>query len=182
MHDAIIVGAGHNALTAAFYLAKAGLKPLVLERRAEIGGGALTTEIHPGFRCPTLSHEILLHEAVAAEMDLRRHGVEFLAPAVRVCAPALSGRALVISDDAAQTANGLGDVSTHDADAYPRFRDALTRMASVLATILTDAPPDIDDPSARDLWGLLKTGRAFRALGRRDEFRFLRWLPMPIAD
>src|SRR5215510_8782795 len=116
MHDAIIVGAGHNALTAAFYLAKAGLKTLVLERRAEVGGGALTTEIHPGFRCPTLSHEILLHEQIAAEMDLRRHGVEYLAPSVRVCAPARRGPALVISDDTGQTAHGLGELSPRDAD------------------------------------------------------------------
>ena len=182
MHDAIIVGAGHNALTVAFYLAKAGLKTLVLERRAEVGGGALTTEIHPGFRCPTLSHEILLHERVATEMDLRRHGVEFLTPAVRVCAPSRKGPALVISDDLSQTAQSLEARSTKDADAYPRFRQALDRMASVLATTFSEPPPDIDHPSARDVWGLLKTGRAFRALGRRDEYRLLRWLPMPVAD
>src|SRR5690349_17234365 len=178
MHDAIIVGAGHNALTAAFYLARAGHRPLVLERRAEVGGGALTTEIHPGFRCPTLSHEILLHEEIAADMNLRRRGVEFLAPDVRVCAPALRGPAIAIFDDAARTADALRAVSARDADAYPKFREAFDGLASVLATTFNSSPPDINDPSARDLWGLLKAGRAFRALGRRNEFRLLRWLPM----
>jgi phytoene dehydrogenase-like protein len=182
MHRAIIVGAGHNALTAAFYLAKAGLEPLVLERRAEVGGGALTTEIHPGFRCPTLTHEVLLHQQIAADMDLQRHGLERIEPRVRVCAPSLKSPALVITNDAAQTAQDIGALSSNDAAAYPRFREAVDRAASVIATTLTAAPPGIDDPNAGDLWQLLKTGRAFRALGRRDEHRLLRWLPMPVAD
>jgi phytoene dehydrogenase-like protein len=182
MHHAIIVGAGHNALTAAFYLAKAGIKPLVLERRAEVGGGALTTEIHPGFHCPTLTHEVLLHHQIAADMNLQRHGLELLAPRVRVCSPSRKGPALVITDDAAQTAQSIATASSKDASAYPRFRDAIDRAASVIATTFTAAPPGIDDPQALDLWRLLKTGRAFRALGRRGEHRLLRWLPMPVAD
>jgi phytoene dehydrogenase-like protein len=182
MHDAIIVGAGHNALAAAFYLAKAGRKPLVLERRAEVGGGALTTEIHPGFQCPTLSHEVLLHASIASDMKLSRHGVEFLTPAARVCAPSPKGRPIVLWNDAARTSTALRDLSWKDADAYPRFRSAVDRIAAVLATTFSVPPPEIDAPSASDLWNLLKTGRAFRALGRQDEFRFLRWLPMPIAD
>ena len=91
MHHAIIVGAGHNALTAAFYLAKAGITPLVLERRAEIGGGAVTSELHPGFHAPTLSHEVLLHQQIASDMNLQRHGLELLAPQARVCAPSRKG-------------------------------------------------------------------------------------------
>ena len=70
MHDAIIIGAGHNALVAAFYLAKAGRRPLVLEKQDHVGGGAVTTEIHPGFRCPSLSHEILLDKQIVDELDL----------------------------------------------------------------------------------------------------------------
>lgn len=182
MHDAVIVGAGHNALAAAFYLAKAGLKPLVLERRNEIGGGALTTEMHPGFHCPTLSHEVLLHERIVSEMNLPQHGLALLPSTVRVCAPSRTGPALVVSDDAALTAQSLRGRSLHDADAYPRFRDAIDRVAAVLATAFASPAPRIDDPSVPDLWGLLKTGRAFRALGRRDEQRFMRWLPMPVAD
>lgn len=182
MHQAIIVGAGHNALTAAFYLAKAGLKPLVLERRAEVGGGAVTTEIHAGFHCPSLTHEVLLQRQIVADMNLERHGLQLLAPRVRVCAPSRKGPALVITDDTAQTAQAIGALSSTDAAAYPRFREAIDHVASVIATTFTTEPPDIDHPNARDLWQLLKTGQAFRALGRRDEHRLVRWLPMPVAD
>lgn len=182
MHDAIIIGAGHNALAAAFYLARAGRKPLVLERRREVGGGALTTELHPGFHCPTLSHEVLLHEHIAADMRLKQHGVEFLTSAVRVCAPSQKGAPLVLWNDNARTWTALRELSPKDADAYPPFRDAVDRMATVLSTTFSVPPPEIDTPSATDLWNLLKTGRAFRSLERLDEFRFLRWLPMPIAD
>jgi len=182
MHQAIIVGAGHNALTAAFYLAKAGLKPLVLERRAEVGGGAVTTEIHPGYHCPALTHEILLQREIVADMNLERRGLQLLAPRARVCAPSRKGPALVITDDAAQTAQAIDALSAKDAAAYPRFREAVDRVASVIATTFTTEPPDIDHPNARDLWQLLKTGQAFRALGRRDEHRLVRWLPMPVAD
>ena len=78
MKTAVVIGAGHNGLTAAFYLAKAGIKPIVLEARSEVGGGAITAEIHPGFRCPALSHEVLLQQRIVREMDLARHGLDLL--------------------------------------------------------------------------------------------------------
>jgi glycine/D-amino acid oxidase-like deaminating enzyme len=70
MTQVVIIGGGHNGLVAAFYLAKAGLKPLVLEGSARIGGGAITTEISPGFHCPTLSHEVLIHDQIVTDMEL----------------------------------------------------------------------------------------------------------------
>src|SRR5688572_6171551 len=100
MSDVLIVGGGHNGLVAAFYLAKAGLKPLVLERNATVGGGAITGELHTGFRCPTLTHSTgLLWNDIAHDMDLRRHGVEFLPSDVQVFAPDLDGRALILYND-----------------------------------------------------------------------------------
>ena len=105
----IIIGGGHNGLAAAFYLAKAGVKPLVLERSTQIGGGAITSEISPGFRCPTLSHEIFLHDRIFADMDLRRHGVELIAPDADVCAVSLDGPPLVLWNHShhERTAEGL---------------------------------------------------------------------------
>ena len=182
MTDTVIIGAGHNALVAAFYLAKAGRRPLVLERRSVVGGGAITTEIHPGFRCPTLSHEVLLDEQIVRDMDLTKRGVEFIPTSALVCAPATDGRALVLYEDVKRSAEALRALGARDADAYPQYRAAVDRVASVVGSTFDSPPPDIDNPSPLDIWNLLKTGRRFRALGKRDEYRLLRWLTMPVAD
>ena len=182
MTNVVIIGGGHNGLAAAFYLAKAGHKPLVLERSDEVGGGAITTEFAPGFRGPALSHEVLLHEQIAREMDLQRHGLELLSPAAQVCAISSDGAPLVLWNDDARSAEGLRSRSPRDADAYPRFRDAIDRAAKMLAVALTSPPPDIDGPSAGDVWQMLKAGREFRALGTRGGHQLLRWIPMPVAD
>jgi len=181
MHDVIIVGGGHNALAAAFYLAKSGRRPLVLERQPFVGGGAITTEIHPGFMCPRLSHELLLEERIVRDMDLPRR-VEFIPSPALVCAPAPDGPALVLYEDVARTAESLRPFSASDKEAYPRFREAIDRIASVIGSTFDSPPPDIDEPSVGDIWSLLQAGRRFRSLGRRDRFSLLRWLPMPVAD
>ena len=182
MSGTIIIGGGHNGLAAAFYLAEAGLKPLVLESRPTIGGGAITSEIHPGFHGPRLSHEVLLQDQIVRDMALVRHGAEFLDTSARVCAIATDGRSLVLRNNAQLTAEGLRRWSSRDADAYPKFCDAIDDVASVLASTFGSPPPDLDAPRAGDIWNLLKTGRAFRLLDRRDEHRLLRWLSMPVAD
>ena len=182
MSTTVIIGAGHNGLTAAFYLARAGLRPLVLEARDAVGGGAITGELNPGFRCPTLAHHTPVWADVVRDMDLRRHGLEFLTPPVDLFAPDAGGRAVIHYDDARRTAEAMQAISAKDARAYPAYREAMDRVSAVLASLCTRPPPDIDRPSARDLWALLGTGRRFRALGRRDGYRLLRWAPMPVAD
>jgi phytoene dehydrogenase-like protein len=181
MTEVIVIGGGHNGLAAAFYLAKAGFKPIVLEGREQIGGGAVTATLHPGFLCPALTHNVMLHDRIVRDMDLPRHGVEYLTPTTQVFAPAAGG-GLVIHDDVAQTVASLRQISDHDADRYAAFRAAVKNVASVIATALESPPPRIDAPGTTDLWNLLKTGRAFRALGPRDGHRLLRWLAMPVAD
>jgi len=183
MHDIIIIGAGHNGLVAAFYLAKAGLKPLVLERRGTVGGGAITAEIHPGFRGPTLTHSTgLLWNEVARDMELQRHGVEFLQSDAQVFAPAADGRALVLDNDVARSADAIRGFSAKDADAYPAYRASMTRISSVVASVFAATPPSIDSPTMGELWNLVGTGRQFRALGKKDGYRLLRWGPMAVAD
>ena len=182
MNGPVIIGGGHNGLVAAYYLAKAGLKPVVLERREAIGGGAVTSELYPGFRCPTLTHHTCVHADVVRDLDLAHHGVEFLSSPVEVFAPGRDGASLVLGRDWSKPSDTLRRLSAKDADAYPAYRATLERLSAVLAPILTNPPPDIDRPGARDLWGLLSTGRRFRALGKRDAYRLLRWAPMPVAD
>lgn len=147
-----------------------------------MGGGALTRELYPGFLCPALSHDVLLWRDVVEEMGLDGHGLQRLTPAAEMCALDRAGRALVLYDDAERSAAEIRAFSEEDAKAFPAFRTALTRVAAVLGSLFTSPPPDIDSPGARDLWHLLGTARTFRALGRRDAYRLLRWGPMPAAD
>src|SRR5258706_7530594 len=169
MTPVIIIGAGHNGLAAAFYLARAGLKPLVLERRGIVGGGAVTEEIAPGFRCPTLSHDTAtIRRDIVQEMGLEAHGATFLPPGPRTCVPDQEGRSFCLFDDPVRSASSIARVSARDAEAYAAFAPALSAMAGVLASLFASAPPDIEAPTAADLWNLLAAGRGFRALGRRD--------------
>lgn len=179
MHT-IIIGSGHNALTAAFYLAKAGLKPLVLERRPVVGGAAVTEEFAPGFRGPTLAHATgPLRASVVHDLGLR---VEFVRPETRLVTLTQDGRALAFSTDEARTVDSIRSFSPADAAKYPEFQRTLGRLGGFLSGLLESTPPSLDTPAAGEVWDLLRIGRRFRRLGKADGFRLLRWLPMAVAD
>lgn len=183
MHDIIVIGGGHNGLVAACYLAKAGLKALVLERREQVGGGAITEEIHPGFRCPTLAHATgPFSQKVIADLDLARSGLEFIKPAARLTVLNPNGPSPTIYEDAARTADSLKPISPADAASYPDFVTSFARIGRVLAPLLSMTPPTIEKPAAGELWNLGKLGLSFRGLGKQDAFRLLRWGPMAVAD
>src|SRR3974390_604845 len=96
-HDAIILGVGHNGLVAAFHLAKAGFKPLVLERRPVVGGCAITEEFHPGFRCSRLAHSAgPIRSDIVADMNLVKHGLKVHSPDVRVLSLSPNGKPLIL--------------------------------------------------------------------------------------
>jgi phytoene dehydrogenase-like protein len=181
--DVVIVGGGHNGLVTAFYLAKAGYKPLVLERRGQPGGSAITEEFHPGFRCSTLAHSAgPLRPDIVRDMQLEKHGLNMIATEVAVTSLSPDGRALVLYKDTEKAAQEIAKFSEKDATKYPQFQSSLAKMGRVIGKALTLVPPDIDKPSSGDLWGMLNTGRAVRKLGRRDMYRLLRWGPMAVAD
>src|SRR5438105_15576487 len=181
--DVIIVGAGHNGLVAAFYLAKAGFKPLVIERREQPGGAAITEEFHPGFRCSTLPHSAgPLRPDVVRDLRLERHGLKLITPDVGTVALSPDGRALVLHNDVRKAAQQIANFSHRDAAQYPELEQALSQIGKVLAGTLRLSPPNIDDPSKGDLWAMLRTGRAIRKLGKKNMYRLLRWGPMAVAD
>ena len=182
-YDVTIIGAGHNGLVAACYLAKSGLKTLVLEQREVAGGGAVTEEIHPGFRCSTLDHASgPLSTQVAGELNLSRFGLEMITPEARVVALSPDGRLLCIYNDVGRTVSEIEKFSANDARSYPEFVNSFARIGKVLAPLISMTPPAIDQPTAVDVWHLGKVGLAFRGLGKKDEYRLLRWGPMAVAD
>ena len=182
-HDIIIVGGGHNGLVAACYLAKAGLKTLVLERREIAGGGSITEELHPGFRCSTLADSPgPLLPYIFKDLDLKRHGLEVIQPEVRTLALNPDGLSICLFRDQARTVSELEKFSTHDAKSYPEFERSFARIGRVLAPLMTMTPPSIDKPAAAEMWNLGKVGLSFRGLGKQDAYRLLRWGPMAVAD
>ena len=183
MKPVLILGSGHNALVTAYYLAKAGLKPLVLERRDVVGGACVTEEFHPSFRCSTLAGSTgPLLPQIVNDLQLQKHGVDFIKPAVKVCALNLNGPAISIYEDARRTSEELASVSPRDAAKYPEFVATFASLGRALRPLLTLTPPNIDAPSKSELWNLGKLGWAVRGLGKKDEYRLLRYGPMAIAD
>src|SRR6266705_5848712 len=183
MDRVIIIGAGHNGLVTAFYLAKAGLQPLVLERRPIVAGACVTEEIHPGFRCSILAGSAgPMLPQIVKDLQLERHGVEFINPPVRVFSPQLDAQSLCLYEDTRRTADELAKFSAHDAQKYSEFRDCFARIGRALRPLLSMTPPNIDNPTKSELWNLGKLGWGIRGLGKKDEYRLLRYGPMAVAD
>lgn len=181
--DIIIIGGGHNGLVAACYLARAGLKPLVLERRKVVGGGSVTEEIHPGFRCSTLAYATgPFSQKIATDLDLRRHGLEIIEPEARLVALDPNGKSLTIYNNTIRTADELRKISASDAKSYIEFATSFSRIGRVLAPLVSMTPPAIDKPKLGEMWDFGKLGLSFRRLGKQDAFRLLRWGPMAVAD
>ncbi len=179
----VLIGGGHNALITAFYLAKGGFKPLLLERREIIGGGAITEEFHPGFRASNLAHTLgPLRADIARDLQFQKLDCEILRPDPRVFAPTPDGDSLLFHNDHAKTAAGIARLSAKDAAKYTVFAETLDHLFTVLGELISITPPGIDSPSPEDIWNLLKAGRSIRRLGKRGIFDLLRWGPMPVAD
>ena len=179
----VLIGGGHNALIAAFYLANGGFKPLVLERREMVGGGAITEEFHPGFRASTLAHTLgPLRADVARDLQLDNFDCEILYPDPRVFAPTPDGKALLFYNDVAKTAAEIARISAKDSAKYAQFALSLEKTAGFFTKLTSITPPAIDKPTPEDLWSLLKTGRSVRSLGKTGIFDLLRWGPMAVAD
>ncbi len=183
LRDIVIIGGGHNGLVTAFYLAKAGFKPLVLERRNQVGGAAITEEFHPGFRSSVLAHSAgPLRPEVIRDMQLEKHGLKLITPDVSVTALSPDGRALVLYRDTERAAQEIAKFSEADAAKYRQFQPALEKASRVIGKSLAQTPPEIERPTTSDLFGLFQLGRSLRGLGKANTYNLLRWAPMAVAD
>ena len=181
--DAIVVGAGHNGLTAAAYLGRAGLRVLVLEARDRVGGAAVTEELAPGVQVPALAHTVgRLRPSVARELDLTGHGLALVAPEVRVFAPQPDGGAVTLWADLGRSVESLRPWSEDDAASFVEFDRRVRSLSKLLADLGDQTPPDVHGPGFGDALTGLRLGRAFRGLGRDDGRTILRVLAMAVAD
>ena len=181
--DAIVVGGGHNGLTAAAYLARAGRSVLVLERRERLGGATDSAELAPGVLVPAVAQTVgRLRPAIVRELGLRRHGLELIAPDVRAFAPQPDGRGIALWRDLEPTLTSLRARSAPDADRYAAFDARIRALSRFLADLGDETPPDISAPGFADALTGLRLGRAFKGLGREDGRTILRVLAMAVAD
>lgn len=181
-YDAIVVGGGHNGLVCAAYLARAGKRVLVLERRERVGGAALSEEVFPGFRFSVYSYVVsLLRPEIIRDLDLPRHGLHIL-PLESTLTPLPNGDYLAQWNDHDQNRRELARHSLRDAEAYDEFGVLLHRMARAVKPLLGMAPPDPASLHPRNLAELARLGRYFRGLSTKDFNALWKLLTMSSAD
>ena len=181
-YDAIIVGGGHNGLVAAAYLARAGRRVVVLERRERVGGAALSEQVFPGFTFSVFSYVVsLLRPEIIRDLDLPRHGLHIL-PLESTLTPLPGGDYLAQWNDHDQNRRELTRHSLRDAEAYDEFGLLMHQMSRAVKPILGLIPPDPASLSPRDLAGLARLGSHFRGLGAERFHALHKLLTMSSAD
>jgi len=183
-YDAVVVGAGHNGLVTASYLAKAGLRTLVLERRSQSGGLLAIEEVAPGVRAPVAADCVGgLRDDVVRDLGLGSHGFRAIEPQVAAFAPSADGPGLTLWRDPVRTATELRTGSQpRDAEAFVAFDCRIRSLGAFLARVQATEPPDLASPSLADATGGITLVNGLRHLGRQQLREALRVLPMSVAD
>ena len=182
-YDIIIIGAGHNGLTAAAYLAKVGKSVLVLERREVLGGAAATETVWPNFHVNTgADSAAMFQEAIIKDLYLKMNGLELREPEVAIFVPQSDAPALTLYRDVEKSAAEIGKHSQKDAAAYPKFVAQVNQFTAVLRNMLLNTPPDVTALGAGELMSWGGVGLKLRRLGGDAMMEFMRVLPMPARE
>jgi phytoene dehydrogenase-like protein len=181
-YDAIVVGGGHNGLVNGAYLARAGLRTLILERRPMVGGAAITEELRSGFWFTTFSYALsLLRPQIIQELELTRHGFLPLLMPTRF-APGEDGEYLLFNRDHDETLREIARISPHDADGYEQYGHDLDRVCQAIKPLLDSVPPDIFSDDPEELVSLAALGSRLRGLDKRTLHNAVRLLTGSAAD
>src|SRR2546423_6083145 len=184
-YDVVIFGAGHNGLVTAAYLARAGRKVLVLERRELVGGCVVTEELWPGFKVSTASYvNSLFRPQIVRDLELKRHGFELLPRNPSSFTPCPDGRSLLLGPDEELTHREISKFSPRDAEALPKYEAWLETIADFIEPTLMETPPSPWSFRPRDLTALAKLGWRFVRLGKKgaDAIEILTGAARPILD
>ena len=182
-YDALIIGAGHNGLVTAAYLAKAGRRVLVLERREALGGAAATEEIFSGFKFNTGAHDAgLFRQEIIDELSLQKHGLELIESPVAAFAPQLDGTSLTLWRDQEKNIAEIAKLSKVDAEKFPAFMRLVEKLTEVLQSILLLTPPSVTQNSFEELLSWAGAGLKLKRSGKREMMEFLRVLPMTAVE
>src|SRR6186713_2875572 len=180
--DVIVIGGGHNGLVHAAYLARAGRRVLVLERRHVLGGAAVTEEVFPGFHFSVCSYVVSLpRPEIIRELDLPRHGLEIL-PLDGTFTPMPNGDHLWRVNDHAKTRREIARHSKVDAEAYDEYGKAMVEMGRFVKPILNMTPPDPTSLDPRGLMNLMFLGKRFQALSADDKYNQVQLMTMSAVD
>jgi len=180
--DVIVIGGGHNGLVNAAYLARAGKRVLVLERRHVLGGAAVTEEVFPGFKFSVCSYVVsLLRPEIIRELDLPRHGLEIL-PLDGTFTPMPNGDYLWRVNDHAKTRREISRHSKLDAEAYDEYGKAMVEMGRFVKPIMAMTPPDPTSLNPKGLLDLLFLGRRFQKLSPEDKYNQVQLMTMSAVD
>ncbi len=181
-YDAIVVGAGHNGLTNAAYLAKAGLEVVVVERNDYIGGAAVSRELHPGWKYSNCSYVCsTMRQAIHRDLDLGRHGL-LLVPYLGTVNFGDDGNTLIAYHDKEAAYLELKRHSPHDADSMHRFETDLARYSKLIRKTLLRTPPDPTSFRLRDIKELVFLAKQFWALGEREIYEYVRFFTMSAGE